>query len=161
MSKKIKNILLSVIPVIITAVLCSYFTQKGVRGWYSEMATSTITPPNYIFSIAWGLIYICLIFSFYRILSAPNTDKAFAVRLFWQQLIIQILWCILFFGAQMPLIGGLIILWLVWTVFKMINAFSHIDKIAGVLNYFYFLYIFFATFLNWSFLYANNLIKTF
>ena len=161
MSDKIKNLLLSIVPVVITGAICSYFTRTGVAGWYSQMSTSSVTPPNYVFSLAWSIIYICLIISFYRILNTSNTDKAYAIRLFWVQLIIQILWCVLFFGAQMPLVGGLIILCLVWMVFKMIRAFLKIDKIAAMLNLFYFCYICFASFLNWSLLYANNLVTTF
>lgn len=161
MSEKFKNLLLCIVPVIITGALCSYFTRMGVSGWYAQMSTSSITPPNYVFSLAWSIIYICLMISFYRILSSSHPNKTYAIRLFWWQLFIQVLWCVLFFGVQMPLIGGLIILWLVLVVFKMIQAFLRIDKIAAVLNLFYFCYICFASFLNWSFLYANNLVTTF
>ena len=161
MSEKVKNVLLSIIPIMITGALCSYLTRTGVAGWYSQMAKSSATPPNYIFSLAWSIIYLLLIISFYRILAHPNTDKSYALRLYWQQLILQVLWCFLFFDARLPLMGGLVILWLVFTVYRMIRAFLKIDIIAGSLNYFYFLYICFASFLNWSFLYANELIKTF
>ena len=161
MSEKAKNLLLTIIPVVITGALCSYFSRTGVSGWYSKMATSTITPPNYIFSLAWSIIYICLILSVYRILASSDTNKAYALRLYWQQLILQVLWCVLFFGMQLPLIGGVIILWLVLTVFQMICAFWKIDKAAACLNIFYFCYICFASFLNWSFLYVNNLVTTY
>ena len=161
MSDKIKNLLLSIIPVIVTGAVCSYFTRAGVAGWYSQMATSQMTPPNYVFSIAWSIIYICLMISVYRILNAADNNKSYALRLYWQQLIIQILWCVLFFGEQMPLIGGILILWLVLTVFQMICTFWKIDKPAAWLNLFYFCYICFASYLNWSFLYANNLVTTF
>ena len=70
MSEKSKNLLLAIIPVVITGALCSYFSRTGVSGWYSKMATSTITPPNYIFSLVWSIIYICLILSVYRILAS-------------------------------------------------------------------------------------------
>ena len=161
MSEKIKNILLSIIPVMVTGGICSYFSRTGVAGWYSHMATSYVTPPNYVFSLAWSIIYICLMISFYRILRAEDVNKSYALRLYWQQLIIQILWCVLFFGAQMPLTGGVLILWLVLVVFQMICAFWKIDKTAAILNVFYLCYICFASYLNWSFLYANNLVQTF
>ena len=161
MSEKAKNILLTIIPVIITGLICSYFTRSGVAGWYGKMATSALTPPNYVFSIAWSIIYICLMLSFYRILQSPNTNKSYATRLYWQQLIIQVLWCGLFFGAELPLTGGVVILWLVLTVFKMICTFWKIDKPAAYLNIIYLCYICFASYLNWSFLYVNNLVTTF
>ena len=161
MSNKLKNILLSIIPVVITGGICSYFTRTGVAGWYAQMATSSVTPPNYVFSIAWSIIYIGLILSFYRILQSHDNNKSYATRLYWQQLIIQILWCGLFFGAKLPLIGGVVILWLVLTVFQMICAFVKIDKLAAGLNIFYLCYICFASYLNWSFLYVNNLVTTF
>ncbi|MBQ8465346.1 MAG: tryptophan-rich sensory protein [Alphaproteobacteria bacterium] len=161
MSDKVKNILLAIIPVIIVGGLCSYITRTGVAGWYAQMAKSSLTPPNYVFSVAWSIIYILLMISFYRLLSHVSTEKASAYRFYWQQLILQVLWCFLFFKAKLPLIGGLVILWLVITVFRMILAFLKIDKTAGFLNIFYLLYICFASFLNWSFLYRNALITTF
>ena len=160
MSDKSRNLLLSILPIVITGAICSYFTRSGIASWYGSMNTSSLTPPNFVFSISWSIIYILLIVSFYRILEKPNPNKAYAIRLYWQQLIIQVLWCILFFGMKLPLVGGLVILWLIWTVFKMLKAFAKIDKTAVWLNIYYLLYICFAAFLNWSFLYANNLIKT-
>ena len=161
MTNKLKNLLLSIVPVVITGAVCSYFSRTGVEGWFATMRENSYMPPNYVFSTAWSVIYICLMISFYRILSSTYPDKTLAVRLYWQQLILQILWCIVFFGMQMPLIGGLIILWLIIAVFRMIRAFLKISTFAGSLNYFYFLYICFAAFLNWAFLYGNSLIKTF
>ncbi len=161
MSNKLKNILLSIVPVVITGAICSYLSRTGVAGWFSTMRENSFMPPNYVFSVAWSIIYICLMISFYKILRSNKTGKESAIRLYWQQLILQVLWCVTFFGMQLPLIGGLIILWLIITVFRMIRAFLKISTFAGTLNYFYLLYICFAAFLNWAFLYGNGLIKTF
>ena len=158
MSEKLKNLLLSILPVVFTGVICSYFTRQGVQGWYSQMLTSELTPPNYIFSFAWSLIYLLLMISFYRILSTPHQLRSKAILLFTEQLFIQILWCVLFFYFKQPLLGAIIMLWLIYTVFLMIRIFLQINVIAGTLNYFYFLYICFATFLNFAFLYYNGYI---
>jgi len=158
MSEKIKNIWLSFIPVAVTGFICSYFTRQGVAGWYSQMITSSLTPPNYVFSTAWSIIYLLLFISFYRILATPHRLRNKAVRLFIQQLFIQILWCVLFFYLKQPLLGAIVMLWLIYTVFSMIRVFLQINVIAGILNYFYFLYICFATFLNFAFLYHNGYI---
>ena len=161
MSVKLKNLIISIIPVLVTGAICSYFSRTGVKEWFGALTQNMFMPPNYVFSIAWSIIYILLTVSFYRILKSPAQNKTYAIRIYWQQLILQILWCGLFFGAQMPLIGGLIILWLDMTVLRMICAFFKIDKTAAFLNIFYLCYICFATFLNWSFLYHLDLIKTF
>ena len=158
MSEKLKNLLLSILSVVITGSICSYFSRQGVSGWYSQMITSNLTPPNYVFSAAWSIIYILLIISFYRILETPHRLRSEAVNLFAEQLLIQILWCVLFFYFKQVLLGAVIMLWLIYTVFLMIRTFLQIDVIAGSLNYFYFLYICFATFLNFSFLYYNGYI---
>lgn len=161
MSDKAKRLLFSIIPVLITGALCSYFTRAGVRDWFALSSQPEMMPPNYIFSVAWSIIYVLLMISFYRILSKKSQFKSQAINLYWQQLILQILWCALFFGAKEPLIGGLIIFWLIFTVFKMIRVFLKIDIAAGMMNYPYFAYICFAAFLNLAFLYTNGYIKAF
>ena len=94
-------------------------------------------------------------------LNANSDDKKYAGSLFLLQLILQVLWCFLFFYKGMVLVGFIIILWLIFTVLRMIKIFTKIDTTAGVLNYFYILYISFAAFLNLSFMYANGYVVNF
>ena len=161
MSEKIKNFLFSAFLVVITGGLCSYFTNWGITNWYGFIPAVAYTPPNYVFSIAWSLIYAGLTISYWRVLNTTSEDKKYAGSLFLLQLILQIVWCFLFFYKGMVLAGFVVILWLIFTVLRMIKVFTKIDMTAGVLNYFYILYISFAAFLNLSFMYANGYIVNF
>lgn len=161
MSEKLKNFLFCLMMVVTTAGLCSYFTRWGISNWYSSFEKPTFSPPNYVFSLAWGIIYTFLIWSYYRILNSNTLFKKEASRLFLLQLLLQVLWCILFFYKGFILAGFIVILWLIFTVFRMIKIFLNIDVVAGAMNYFYIMYICFAAFLNFAFLYANGYVVHF
>ena len=161
MSEKLKNFLFSTFLVVVTGGLCSYFTRWGIANWYGMLEPVAYTPPNYVFSIAWSLIYAGLIVSYYRILNTNSEHKREAGRLFLLQLILQVIWCIVFFYLGLPLIAFLLIIWLISTVIRMIRLFLKIDVIAASLNYFYVLYICFAAFLNFAFMYANGYVVNF
>lgn len=161
MTRKLKNFLFSFFLVAVAGALCSYFTRWGISHWYADFTKPVYVPPSWVFSTAWSLIYIMLIASYYRILNSSTLFKREAGRLFLLQLMLQVLWCILFFGKGLFLPAFLVILWLIFTVWRMIRLFLRIDVTAGALNYFYFLYICYAAFLSFAFLYANGYVINF
>lgn len=48
------------------------------------------------------------------------------------------------------------LLFLAWTVRRMIGSFAQIDKFAAALNYPYFIWLLFALWLNISFVWLNG-----
>ncbi len=159
--EKVMKFMFSLFLVLVAGGLCSYFTRWGITNWYSNFDKPLYVPPRQFFITAWSLIYALLIISYYRILNSDSSLKPVAGRFFLLQLLLQILWCALFFYKGMLLPSFLVILWLDYTVYRMIKSFLKIDLIAGALNYFYLFYIGYATFLNFVFLYANGYVITF
>jgi translocator protein len=37
-----------------------FFTRGDIRGWYKNIKRSPLTPPNYVFPIAWTTLYILI-----------------------------------------------------------------------------------------------------
>lgn len=85
-----------------------------------------------------------------------NTNVKIAVLLFAVQLVLNILWSILFFGMQSPLAAfiEIVILWgfILWTIL----AFYPLSKPAAYLLIPYILWVSFASVLNFSIFMLNK-----
>ena len=145
---------LSFVAVGATAALSSYLSYLGVDGFYQNLALPPLNPPNETFRFVWPVLYVLMIISFYIILDKPQNKKA--VMLFVYQLFLHILWCWLFFAKGLLLYGLIDLVLLDITVLVMIMAFSKLDKAAAVLQYPYFLWLLFATYLNAGVWYLNG-----
>lgn len=44
----------------LTLIVGAYFNYTGVSTWYQEMEKPALTPPDYVFPIAWILIYLLM-----------------------------------------------------------------------------------------------------
>lgn len=140
--------------VAVTAALSSYFSYLGVNTFYPNLALPPLNPPNEIFRFVWPVLYILMIVSFYIILTKENNSKA--IMLFIYQLLLHILWCWLFFTKGLFLFGFIDIILLDITVFIMLKAFHGLSPAAAYLQYPYFIWLLFATYLNAGIWYLNG-----
>lgn len=140
--------------VAVTAALSSYFSYLGVNTFYPNLALPPLNPPNEIFRFVWPILYILMIVSFYIILTKENNSKA--IMLFIYQLLLHILWCWLFFTKGLFLFGFIDIILLDITVFIMLKAFHGLSPAAAYLQYPYFIWLLFATYLNAGIWYLNG-----
>ena len=63
----IKNILLSIIPVLIVAVLGTTFFMLS-KDWFMEITKPTYWPPNFLFPLMWTVIYTLFAICIYYLL---------------------------------------------------------------------------------------------
>ena len=151
MLKKISFMLLSLILVGVALVGSKYFTDMGMQSWYPAADKTPLTPPDYVFPIAWAFIYATLLIAGYRILYYRAESNI--LILFVMQLSLQVLWCMTFFAMQNALMGLLVILMLDATVFLMLMRLRKRDILSARLLYFYFAWLLFATYLNLGFIF--------
>lgn len=157
--KEIKKMIYSLVPVIITAAASGWFTQNGIKSWYPESVKAPFTPPNQVFQIIWPLLYATLILSFYIVLQSINKPAVQrAKRYFLTQLGLQILWTYVFFDKGYLGLGLVVILALDYVVAKMVKIFENIRPVSAYMLYPYFLWLVFATYLNFSFILNNSMI---
>ena len=151
MMRKIAYALLSVLIVSLTLLGCKIFTDAGMDTWYPMAQKPMFTPPDYVFPIAWSIIYAMLILTAYRIfyyrLGSP------IIVLFIIQQTLQVLWCMVFFGMQNYLMGLMVLLMLDLTVLILIFRLQNPDIISARLMYPYFIWLLFATYLNLGFIF--------
>lgn len=159
--EKLAKFLYSAILVVVTAWLCSYFTRFGIDNWYNALEKPFGTPPNEIFAPVWALIYGLMIISFYLILTVASPLRRVARQLFIAQLLIQIIWCILFFYEGMLGAAFGVIVFLDVVVWQMLKVFKQIRPLSAWLNYPYLLWLCYATFLNFVFMYVQGAIVEF
>lgn len=156
--KKLSYVIASVV---ITALLSSHFTSLGVEQCYKTLIFPALTPPKYAFPIAWGIIYISLISSFYlSLVNLPHFSSQLR-QLFLSQLFLQILWCFTYFSAHKLYLSFFIIFLLDITIIMTMLFMYKNHKTSFYLLLFYTLWVLFASYLNLGFAYYNHNLPNF
>ena len=145
---KMKRLSLYLLPIIlcfITGWLSSIMQSDALVEWYPQLDKPSITPPNAVFPIAWGIIYICMGLSLGRLLDIG--ERRF-IGLWFLILALAFLWTPMFFLMQSPISGFAIILILDIATFSYI-VFSWIaSRFASIIMIPLLLWLLFATYLN-------------
>lgn len=143
MKQKIKNIISIFIP-LIGGIVISLIISKSID--YNNLTKPPLSPPSYIFTVAWTIIYLLLGISYYLVLKTDSNyeDKG----LYYKSLIINYLWSIIFFVFKWRFISIAWILLLDITVIKLIKSFKKYNTLSAYLQIPYLLWLIFATYLN-------------
>ena len=146
------KLIVAVLIVELAGVIGSFFTIPSISGWYSNLVKPVLNPPNWIFAPVWTTLYALMgvaAFLIWRHGLRQRRTK-FALAIFSAQLVLNVLWSIIFFGFQNPFLAFIevIILWLaiVWTIF----AFYKFSRLAACLLMPYILWVSFAGYLTYS-----------
>lgn len=145
---------------IISVIICegagiigSLFTISSIPTWYVTLNKPIFSPPNWIFAPVWTTLYFLMGISLYLIWVKKIDKKSLkrrAYQIFFAQLILNILWSIVFFGLKSPILGLIIIIILWLLIIETIRRFAKVDKTASFLQYPYLIWVSFATILNFS-----------
>lgn len=116
--------------------------------WYKSLNKPRWTPPDWLFPVAWTVLYLCMSVAAARVAMAGNAGQALAL---WSvQIALNALWTPVFFGLR-RLGAGLVIIFLLWlAVAATMLAFWQVDRIAGMLFAPYLLWVSVAGALNRS-----------
>jgi translocator protein len=130
----------------------SIFTAPNIKGWYNNLNLPWLRPPNWLFAPVWLTLYTLMAVSLYLIWQQglKNNKVKIAFVVFIIQLFFNSLWSILFFGWQNPLLGLIDIVWLWLMIVISMILFWPLNKTASLLLVPYFLWVSFATYLNYS-----------
>ena len=137
----IKSILVPVIIGGITGLIISKFID------YNVLQKPPLAPPSVLFPIVWTILYILMGVS-YGILKSNNLTDEKINSIYYAQLVVNILWPIFFFVLEWRLFAFFWILLLDILVVIMIYRFYNKNKVAGVLQIPYLIWLVFATYLN-------------
>lgn len=137
------------------AVVSMPFVQPNMS-WYHTLVSPPLTPPDSVFGLMWGMLYLLLgISAAWIFCRGVDEKKHFAAWLLGIQLILNACWTPVFFGMHnLPLALAVVALMLL-TGFFMHRAFAKHSRLAAALLWPYWLWLLFATYLTAGFMMLN------
>jgi tryptophan-rich sensory protein len=153
MKKKTKQIifLFSFIALsLLTGYLGSQLSGVSMVDTYGQISGRTpFSPPSWVFAPVWFILYVLMGTSAYliwRLREKENVKKPLVF--FFIQLILNLLWPIIFFGLGQYLWAFVDIVLLLAVIIMMIISFSKVSKASAYLLFPYLLWVGFASMLN-------------
>jgi tryptophan-rich sensory protein len=114
--------------------------------WYSELNKPVWTPPNWVFPVAWPILYLLMSYSGATLANLESAGSALAL---WAlQISLNTLWTPVFFGLKNLKLGLIIIFLLLMSVAISTYVFWLYSWIAGLLFLPYLAWVTFAAALN-------------
>jgi benzodiazapine receptor len=129
-----------IIKLIVSIVVCegaggigAIFTTPAIPSWYAGLRKPTFTPPNSVFGPIWITLYLLMGIAVFLVwregLGREGVTIAFVA--FWVQLVLNILWSVVFFGFK-SLFGGMVMILLLWiAILVSIITFFGVSHLAA------------------------------
>lgn len=114
--------------------------------WYRGLRKPAWNPPDWVFPVAWSILYLLIAASAARVAGQPGSEFAMA---FWAlQMALNTLWTPVFFGLR-RIKAGMVIIGFLWLAVAgaMVTAWQ-VDSLAGALLAPYLLWVTIAASLN-------------
>lgn len=140
---------LSCLLVLFAALIGSAFMQnQSNSAWYQTVKPS-ITPPSFVFPIAWTILFILIGISIYlSLVSAKKKSKNKILFWFIVNLVLNSVWTLFYFNLQNPLIAFVDLILILGTIVYLILLTYKANKLSSYLLVPYFLWVSFAGVLN-------------
>ena len=143
------------IPSIIGISIClasgfaaSLLQADAIANWYPYLEKPAITPPAWVFPVAWGIIYVLSGISLGLVWNRTGVHRKELVTLWGIQQGINFLWSIMFFKMMSPLPGLITIIILDIVVLRYIVRTWNIERTSSWLFIPYALWLVLATYLK-------------
>ncbi|HEY9584042.1 MAG TPA: TspO/MBR family protein [Candidatus Paceibacterota bacterium] len=138
-------------------IIGSFFTIESIPTWYAGLLKPALNPPSWVFAPVWITLYFLMGIAFFFIwqspIDAPNREKA--ILFFIVQLVLNAFWSIIFFGFHEIFWALADIAFLWFFILLTVIYFWKISKPASILLWPYFLWVSFASYLNFSLFLLN------
>ncbi|MBL9014137.1 MAG: tryptophan-rich sensory protein [Myxococcales bacterium] len=131
-------------------------SQFPPDAWYGGLVKPALTPPGWVFPVAWTILYATIGVALHVFLvQTPPSARRGPLVAFGVQLVGNALWSWLFFGLHAPG-AALVEIGLLWAaILATILAFSRTSPTAALLLVPYLAWVSFATYLNAAIWYGN------
>ena len=124
--------------------------------WYRALLKPAAVPPDWVFPVAWTGIYLLMGFALAMIVNARGSQlRGRAIALFAAQLVVNLAWSPLFFGAHQLLWSLIAIAAMLVLAVSTTLAFGRIRRVAAWLLVPYLVWISFAGLLTFQVLRLN------
>jgi benzodiazapine receptor len=102
-----------IVVVVSVGMLIGYATAPGV--WYLSLEKPSFTPPNWVFPVAWTIIYVLIAVAGWRVMLIEGMT-GWTGRAWFTQMLLNWAWSPVFFGLQMPFSALAIIVLLLFSI---------------------------------------------
>ena len=120
------------------------------NSWYAALVKPVGTPPGWVFPVVWTSLYVMLGLALAMILNARGSRRSLAVILFMVQLVLNLSWTPVFFGAGKIQLAMWIIVAMLALSIAVTVLFARIRKPAAWLMVPYMVWISYAGCLTWG-----------
>ena len=153
--KRILICFAAILICLLSGYIASQFQLDALLNWYPHLNKPELTPPNWVFPIAWTILYICMGISIGLVVSSQRAGKGLLVLLFAVQLALNFSWSIVFFYFHSPLGGmvNILVLELLMIIYAL-KCYKN-NKLSAWLFAPYILWVGFACYLNAAILLNN------
>ncbi|WP_281773925.1 MULTISPECIES: TspO/MBR family protein [Methanobacterium] len=155
--REVPRLIASILIVFFSGAVGSLATFPEITTWYAALAKPAWTPPNEWFGPIWTTLYILIGIALFLVWRQgwDRRDVRFAIGIFAVQLVLNILWSLVFFGLH-SILGGFIVIFLLWiAILANMVAFYVLSKPAGLLFVPYIIWVSIASYLNYSVMLLN------
>lgn len=124
--------------------------------WFAALEKPAIFPPPATFGIVWTALYVLMGLALAMVCAAWGARRrSAAIGAFVVQLVVNLAWSPVFFGAHEIRLGFYVIVALVVLLLVTIWLFWKVRRTAALLLLPYLAWVVFASVLNWQFLQLN------
>lgn len=145
MKTNLKKIIIIIILTILIGSFFSFFVSMDI---YNVLKKPNLSPPSYVFPIAWIIIYIMISISLYLVTNTKKNGNFDYYMIYVIQLIVNSLWTFIFFGLECFLFSFFWILLLIILVLFMTCIYYQNNKYSAYLLIPYICWLIFAAYLN-------------
>lgn len=152
------KILISVLVVQVLGGLGGFVTSQNIDSWYSTLNEPPGTPPNSVFAPVWITLYAMIGISFALVwhLGFGEPVARTARTAFIIQMVLNIAWTPVFFGAHQLALALAVIVLLLIMIITTIFLFAKRSRAAALMLVPYALWVSYATYLNAGYLLLNS-----
>ena len=153
-NKNYLYLLIWILGLIAIASVIGYLTKPEISAWYSTLNRAPMTPPNYVFPVAWTILYGIIGACGQAIWSEQSLE--FIKTLYVTQLILNWSWTPLFFHYHLTGIA-LVVLGVMNILVGVLICFTYSKiRTVSLLMIPYLLWILFANYLNFYIWWYNQ-----
>ena len=129
-------------------VVGSVFTISAIPDWYAALQKPWFTPPNWLFAPVWLILYFLMGATLYLLWGKrPQSDAALTA--FGVQLLFNVAWSAVFFGAH-AIFYGFVVIAALWAGIVVTLVLSYpVSRSAAALVVPYILWVTIASMLNY------------
>lgn len=118
---------------LVAAFLGSLATTPSLDPWYAGLEKPGWTPSGAVIGAVWSVLYPLMGIAAWLVWRRTGWVLSLPLLLFAGQLVVNVLWSVVFFGLQNPAAGLGVIILLWGTILATLVAFWRVTPLAGVL----------------------------